>query len=111
MSNRTKIKKRVPKLPEAPANIPSQPQKAPWRPPQTLLAAVIFITLGIAIMANTLYLIVPAGILLMAVLVWSGITARHLGTGSRALKQFLMPGILILVLLAVRVVTILEKSN
>lgn len=110
MSNRTKIKKRTPK-PEVPVNIPSQPQKAPWRPPQTLLAAIIFAALGIAILGKSLYLIVPAGIVLIAVLIWSGLTARHLGIGSRALKQLLLPGILILVLMAVRVVSILEKSN
>lgn len=111
MSNRTKIKKHAPKPPEIEANVPSQPQKAPWRPPQTLLAAVIFVSLGIAILGNSLYLIVPAGIVLLAVLIWGGLTARHLGTGSRALKQFLMPGILILVLLVVRIITVLEKLN
>lgn len=108
MSNRTKIRKRPPK-PLTPTVRPPEPQKAPWRPPQTLLAAVIFITLGIAILANSLYLIVPAGIVLIATLVWSGLTVRNLGSGSRALKQFLMPGILILVLLVVRIITVLEK--
>lgn len=97
MSNRTKVKKRVP--------------KTPWLPSQTLLAALIFITLGIAILAKSLYLIVPAGVVLLGILFWGGITARLLGAGSKTLKQFITPGILVLVLLVVRIITILGKSQ
>lgn len=106
MSNRTKIKKRLLK-PEK--TLPPTSSKAPWRPPQALLAAVIFLALGTAILAKSLYLIVPAGIVLITLLVWSGLTARRSGMGSKGIRLTLMPAILIAVLLIIRVYTVLNK--
>lgn len=108
MSNRTKIKKRPPK-PEKISVPPPKPRRQFWQPPQTLLAAVVFLALGAAILGSSLYVVIPAGIVLIALMGWSSLVAYYSGTGSRAYKSMLMPSILIVILLVVRVFTLLEK--
>lgn len=108
MSNRTKIKKRPPK-PEKISAPPPKPPKPFWQPPQTLLAAVIFLALGAAILGKSLYVVIPAGLVLIGLLGWSAFVARYSGAGSRALRSMLMPAILIVILIIVRVFTLLGK--
>ncbi len=108
MSNRTKIKKR-PSKPEKISAPPPKPLKKLWQPPQTLLAAVVFMALGAAILGKSLYVVIPSGVVLIALIGWSGFAARHSGAGSRALRSMFMPSVLIVILLIVRVFTLLEK--
>lgn len=107
MSNRTKIKKR-PLKENASAPLPEPPKKL-WQPPQTLLAAVIFLALGAAILGKSIYIVIPAGVVLIALLGWSGLAVHYSGAGSRAFRSMLMPSILVVILIVVRVFTLLGK--
>lgn len=108
MSNRTKIKIRAPK-PEKIVVPPPIPPKKLWQPPQSLLGAVIFLALGAAIFGKSLYVVIPAGLVLLGLLAWSGVVARYSGAGSKVLRSIFLTTLLIITVLAVRIYLELNK--
>lgn len=100
MSNRTKIKKQPPISTTPP---PLQQRKS-FQPSPTLLGAIIFLTLGTVILAKSVYLFLPAGLILMAVIVWFD---RSFKTKRRV--SVLLPLVLLAIVLAVRTYGTLPK--
>lgn len=109
MSNRTKIKKKVAVSPKQRTEPTPSRERKYWQPPQALLGTVIFLTLGTAILAKSIYLYLPAGLILIGVIGYSGFIANRTGASSKGMKFILTPVVLITILMIARIYSTLYK--